>query len=474
MKRLLPFQKLIPPPHTSFNYITTTGIQQTNFVPIDEITQLNFDYILITNYHILEQTYPLLMSKGIPRDRIVVLQYYLQKIRTHSFYSFSDENCLLKLVHILKPHSLIDMNSYFARGFRFNKNVYDKDLSLPTYLTIDAISNEMLLPIFNNNLYNHVYHSFDDIPTLKHYDLCLFTDYLTAQGALDAFDLVKDFSEHIVFHFRPDSDEFNKFIRFDFSAWGTLQILPFQPTFGVIISKHRSNDMKIYIVNHKEQFICPEVIKSFDIYEPIQVGNPHFNPNFTHDNTFDNIADLNPYLNELTALYWIWKNTDYEYVGLFHYSRYLIKDHQLMSKETIIDILKDYDIITRKVCYVESDGDIKGKGIGFGFDAFERSYNLIKKLMQERQPDYVKCLDYQMGNGSFYPCQLFITSKKVADEYCKWLFSFIIDVVKQFDFSGLEGNKRRIIGYWGESMLTIWLMNQNLKIKEIDWIRFNI
>ena len=43
------------------------------------------------------------------------------------------------------------------------------------------------------------------------------------------------------------------------------------------------------------------------------------------DDTGDNISELNPYLNEMTCLYWLWKHYDEignpEYIGLNHYRR---------------------------------------------------------------------------------------------------------------------------------------------------------
>ena len=40
------------------------------------------------------------------------------------------------------------------------------------------------------------------------------------------------------------------------------------------------------------------------------------------DREGESIADLNPYINECTGLYWIWKNAQEDYVGLCHYRRY--------------------------------------------------------------------------------------------------------------------------------------------------------
>lgn len=54
------------------------------------------------------------------------------------------------------------------------------------------------------------------------------------------------------------------------------------------------------------------------------------------------------------------------------------------------------------------------------------------------------------------------------DAYCTWLFSFLLDVVRE---SGVmeQGSHlpQRGIGFLAERMLTVWLMYQDLRIKEL-------
>lgn len=59
---------------------------------------------------------------------------------------------------------------------------------------------------------------------------------------------------------------------------------------------------------------------------PIEVGATQRNKNHeckysVQDNYGENISTENPYYGELTALYWIWKNTDSTYIGLYHYNK---------------------------------------------------------------------------------------------------------------------------------------------------------
>lgn len=80
-----------------------------------------------------------------------------------------------------------------------------------------------------------------------------------------------------------------------------------------------TDNAKIFVVYHKNDRIFKN-----DLFEPIQVGAKLTTERFgiITDDTGDNISDLNRTYNELTAIYWIWKNTDYEYIGINHYRRF--------------------------------------------------------------------------------------------------------------------------------------------------------
>ena len=66
-----------------------------------------------------------------------------------------------------------------------------------------------------------------------------------------------------------------------------------------------------------------------------------------------------------------------------------------------------------------------------------------------------------------YRCNMFITSWKVFDDYCTWLFSFIIKLAAEIDVTNFLPQEKRVVGYFAEVMLTVWLNNQVLKIVEL-------
>ena len=71
-----------------------------------------------------------------------------------------------------------------------------------------------------------------------------------------------------------------------------------------------------------------------DMFIPIQVGAARSNSNFgiQKDSEGNNISFANAYCSEMSASYWLWKNCEADYKGLFHYRRFLTFKKQCVIK----------------------------------------------------------------------------------------------------------------------------------------------
>ena len=82
--------------------------------------------------------------------------------------------------------------------------------------------------------------------------------------------------------------------------------------------------IQVYVVSHSEEDIRD--IDANEIYVPLFVGRDgKDNLGFVSDDTGDNISGKNSSYCELTGLYWMWKNSDADIIGLVHYRRYFAK-----------------------------------------------------------------------------------------------------------------------------------------------------
>jgi hypothetical protein len=216
--------------------------------------------------------------------------------------------------------------------------------------------------------------------------------------------------------------------------------------------------MSDYVITHKDYPIVED-----DFYKALCVGG------FRKDGWLcaadgNNIEQYNDRLNETTGLYWIWKNTKERTVGLSHYRRYF-KDGELLTKDRAEQILKTNDLIMAPIRIGWSI--LENIRMTCGSALTNEAHAKFRGAIEEKQPGYVEAFDRVMDGNFMYYCGMFVTSRKVLNAYCKWLFSFLPEVVENVDVSGRSGDDRRVCGYFSEAMWTVWLQNQALDVYEM-------
>ena len=170
----------------------------------------------------------------------------------------------------------------------------------------------------------------------------------------------------------------------------------------------------------------------------------------------DNIDDMNPWVCELTGLYYMWKNETDDIVGLEHYRRYFLNDeNKILSEEEIREILKDNDAILRKF-------EFKRYGQRDGFQWLQQEDKmkyLIEFLYQINEPDFAMFALHQLETQPLMAqCNMIITKREVLDKYCNWFFGHL----KTLDFEKFKDSPR-IMGYLTEYILHAWLVYNNYK-----------
>lgn len=217
----------------------------------------------------------------------------------------------------------------------------------------------------------------------------------------------------------------------------------------------------IYVVTHKNiQLELPEN------YKIIGVGNNNIITENLHDDTGDNISSKNKNYCELTALYWLWKNSQDDFVGLEHYRRMFLNDNinevGLLSETEILSILKKYDIIvptlfdnkTRTVYqhYLESHK--------------KRDLDLTKNIINDRYPEYSESFNQFMNSRYEYGFNMMITRKDILNEYSKWLFDILFTLENKIDISEYDEYQQRIYGFLSERLFNVWIKYKKYNVKE--------
>ena len=234
----------------------------------------------------------------------------------------------------------------------------------------------------------------------------------------------------------------------------------------------------------------PEMLENYinhntNLYIPINCGNLkgtndwcdkhlHYETDFK-----DNIAHLNPKLNEMTAIYAYWKNLmkSPDYVGHNHYRR-------LFRIEDLNDIA-EYDVIDAKpIPMMFNMSYFTGSPIpNFVSTDIKNGYAICHKIedwnkMEEflkKTPYYVFFEDWKNQNSLSSPCNLFIMKKKMFEEYCNFVFPILFDLEQKINLEGRDGYQRRALAFISERLTSLFIYskkNQGYRVKSIEPLYF--
>jgi len=230
-------------------------------------------------------------------------------------------------------------------------------------------------------------------------------------------------------------------------------------------------NIKILVAAHKN-YVMPQ---DQNLYLPIFVGkdlHPDVNHTFQGDNTGDNISVKNAHYNELTAIYWAWRNLDADAIGLVHYRRYLSL-HKQKDLTSVLDqaqtesLLKDHDIILPKKrnYYIESNYS------HYVHAHHEEPLDLTRKIIEQDYSMYLKAFDEVMQRKSAHMFNMFIMKQQPFDEYCQWLFDILAKVEQNLDISDYNQYEARVCGFISERLLYVWLaVNEQYRTTEVNFV----
>lgn len=226
-------------------------------------------------------------------------------------------------------------------------------------------------------------------------------------------------------------------------------------------------------------------------YLPIQVGAIYNQDlGIQKDSDGENISEMNAYCSEMSASYWLWKNSQADYKGLFHYRRFMtfkklpfykrlstfalyylsklaapffrdarcflplysVISIQESEVKTYLDqFAKDIqEDISRNNVALYSLGYIKHStrsvrthlNLGIGGKHFET----LEPLIEKRYPEFYPYFQTSLRSGKFIGYNILIARSDIFDLYGKIVFSILEDYHNYF----LEGCPK---GYVDKALL---------------------
>lgn len=241
-----------------------------------------------------------------------------------------------------------------------------------------------------------------------------------------------------------------------------------------------STTLKLLICYHKK-----DVLLKDEILTPIHVGrtlarkrlgedNPDFKwlvENMVGDDTGENISAKNSSYNELTAVYWAWKNYDKlgnpDYIGLMHYRRHFIFRPSIdvvedvdgiddnyfkrinYNKETIEHLFDDCD-------YVAHIGHVDEVYKHYKENHHIEDLDLAISILKDKYPEYATTADAYLKMSYVNLCNMFIMPRNMFFKYCSWLF----DILQEFENKVDLSDKRLFIS---ERLTGIFIEHQKRK-----------
>lgn len=214
-------------------------------------------------------------------------------------------------------------------------------------------------------------------------------------------------------------------------------------------------NLAIYMATHSEK--CSHVSDE-DYIIPIQVGKALNNLCIekVNDNTGDNISEKNRTYCELTALYWMWKNTNHKYIGLYHYRRRFD-----INREKILTVLNDDDIILPKKKIFKIS--LKEQYIR---EHSEHDWYILMNVLKELYPKYYEFANKVFEKNKIYRFNMFIMKKDMFDKYCEWVFPILDKVEKSISVKEKNSYQKRYAGFMSERLFTLYVFYNKFKIYE--------
>jgi hypothetical protein len=219
------------------------------------------------------------------------------------------------------------------------------------------------------------------------------------------------------------------------------------------------------------------VLPKNEFYMPIVTG--YRKEEFTQkeyilDNEGENIAFKNNNYSELTAQYWIYKNSNDLIKGLVHYRRYFVYprfkfiifgfNSALLKKDKVYEFLQKYDIIVPKKVYLGESSlwELYSEA------HFEKDLLVTQNVIEDLYPEYLDSFKFNLLSNDFtFYGNMLIAKQNLFDNYSKWLFDILFEVESRIDTSEYDSYQQRVYGFLSERLLNVFIYKNNLKIKEV-------
>ena len=231
----------------------------------------------------------------------------------------------------------------------------------------------------------------------------------------------------------------------------------------------------VYLATHKKlNFSIPDYCSFMQV-------NCHNNgrwDGYLHDDEGDNISEKNPSFCELTVLYSLWKNSDADIKGLYHYRRYFGNKESVDLQLESTQVTYFDDAGKRMITEVEISETLKDKDILMAFPkhpfpltvledlqrfCYLDDINKMIDIIEAKYPEYMDVLNEVFSSTNISYCNMLIARSEIFDAYCEWLFDILFELEKICPVDTYDKQHARVFGYLSEVLLNVYVIHNQLR-----------
>ena len=239
---------------------------------------------------------------------------------------------------------------------------------------------------------------------------------------------------------------------------------------------------KMYVITHAQAGI-PGIPSYVSLL--VGAGNGKAKGEFDErDDAGENISGKNSSYCELTGIYWIWKNSSADNVGVCHYRRFFSKNalsglpkHFVTGPEIERLLARKRIVLPKPRCY--------GKTMlaAVNYAPNRTDVKEMHEAVRMCAPEYLEDFKWYFRQDKSYLFNMCIMKKNDFDAYCTWLFPILSRVEEMHDMAAeTDPYRRRLFGFLSERLLCVWV-HRNVAPSDIvelpvvntaesDWTRF--
>lgn len=168
------------------------------------------------------------------------------------------------------------------------------------------------------------------------------------------------------------------------------------------------------------------------------------------DNEGENISERNKQYCEMTATYWVWKNTQHAWKGIEHYRRHLLVKPEMLAEDVDAILPLPY------ICYPNTLAQFRR------FVSEDVLQALLRALRDLHPNEYEEYLAILHGNYQ-YTYNLVCARTDVFDDYCTWFFR-ITEYMEGMADEVPEIGNTRALSYVAEVLTNLYFMSNSGKL----------